>query len=362
MGAVTHFAESYADARDKFRAIAGRKDGKLRAAHNPALGLHGEELSIDYAWFGASDAPKVLVLFSGTHGAEGFCGSGCQIGWLAEVGPETLPNDMALFVIHGVNPYGFSWLRRTNEDNVDLNRNFVDFSKSLPENKGYDQLAAAICPKEWSGASRTAADQELAAYAKTHGDFALQSAMSIGQYRHPKGLFYGGLKPTWSRRTLEDLARRYLSSARHIALIDYHTGLGPYGHGELIATGAKDNPGYLRCKEWYGADNVTNPDLGNSASAQVIGTMMQGLEKVLPQAVATSIAIEYGTKPVADVVEALRADAWLHVHGDISSVEGRKIKQAVRDAFYGDEPIWKEKVRGQSDQVIARAVAGLAAS
>ena len=60
--------------------------------------------------------------------------------------------------------------------------------------------------------------------------------------------------------------------------------------------GAKNNPGYLRCWDWYGADNVTNPDLGKSASAQVIGTMMQGLEKVLPQAVATSIAIEYGTR------------------------------------------------------------------
>ena len=54
------------------------------AAHNPASGFHGEELSIDYAWFGASDAPKVLVLISGTHGAEGFCGSGCQVGWLSE--------------------------------------------------------------------------------------------------------------------------------------------------------------------------------------------------------------------------------------------------------------------------------------
>ena len=362
MAAATHFAESYLDARDKFRAIAERKGGKLRAAHNFALGFHGEELSIDYAWFGASDASKVLVLLSGTHGAEGFCGSGCQIGWLAEVGPETLPKDTALFVIHGVNPYGFSWLRRTNEDNVDLNRNFVDFSKSLPENKGYDQLAAAICPKEWAGASRVSADQELAAYAKAHGDFALQSAMSIGQYRHPQGLFYGGAKPTWSRRTLEDLARRYLGSAQHIAFIDYHTGLGPYGYGELIASGAKDDPGYLRCRDWYGADNVTNPDLGNSASAQVIGTMMQGLEKVLPQAVATSIAIEYGTKPLPEVVEALRADAWLHVYGDISSAEGRKIKQAVRDCFYGDEPTWKEKVRSQSDQVIAQALRGLAAS
>lgn len=362
MTADTYFAESYEQARDKFRAIAGRQGGKLRAAHNPASGFHGEELSIDYAWFGASDALKVLVLISGTHGAEGFCGSGCQVGWLSEASFETLPKDTAVFVIHGINPYGFSWLRRTNEDNVDLNRNFVDFSKTLPENKGYDQLAAAICPKEWSGSARVAADKELAAYAKAHGDFALQSAMSIGQYRHPQGLFYGGVKPTWSRRTLEDLARRYLGSARHIAFIDYHTGLGPYGHGELIATGAKNDPGYLRCKNWYGADKVTNPDLGDSASANVVGTMMQGLEKVLPNAAATSMAIEYGTKPLPEVVEALRADAWLHAYGDITSPDGRKIKKIMRDSFYGDEPAWKKKVKDQSDRVIAQALAGLAAS
>jgi hypothetical protein len=27
--------------------------------------------------------------------------------------------------------------------------------------------------------------------------------MSGGQYTHPDGVFYGGLSPTWSRRTLE---------------------------------------------------------------------------------------------------------------------------------------------------------------
>ncbi len=37
-------------------------------------------------------------------------------------------------MLHALNPYGFSHLRRANEDNADLNRNFVDFAAPLPVN------------------------------------------------------------------------------------------------------------------------------------------------------------------------------------------------------------------------------------
>ena len=35
-----------------------------------------------------------------------------------------LPDDAAIVIVHVLNPYGMAWLRRVNENNVDLNRNF----------------------------------------------------------------------------------------------------------------------------------------------------------------------------------------------------------------------------------------------
>ena len=36
---------------------------------------------------------------------------------------------VAVLYVHGLNPYGFSWWRRTTHENVDLNRNFRDFAR-----------------------------------------------------------------------------------------------------------------------------------------------------------------------------------------------------------------------------------------
>jgi hypothetical protein len=68
----------------------------------------------------------VLVTISATHGIEGFCGSGAQTAWYATGAWREIPPDVAQLHLHAVNPHGFAWLRRVNEDNVDLNRNFVD--------------------------------------------------------------------------------------------------------------------------------------------------------------------------------------------------------------------------------------------
>ena len=43
---------------------------------------------------------------------------------LLDAPPAPGPGD-ALVLVHVLNPYGMAWLRRTNENNVDLNRNFL---------------------------------------------------------------------------------------------------------------------------------------------------------------------------------------------------------------------------------------------
>jgi hypothetical protein len=353
------FSESYAEARTKFCSMVAASGGSIRSWLNPhATGPNGERLYLDTARYGPADATNMLVMISSTHGVEGHCGSGAQIAWLATAGPLQLPPDTGALLVHAINPYGFAWTRRVNEDNVDLNRNFVDHEKGYPKNEGYLAIADAVLPQEWSDDSRAATQRVFESYAQKHGAFALQGAISAGQYSHPDGVFFGGARPTWSNRTIRQIAREELGRARRVAIIDYHTGLGPFGHGELICTVPPTAKSFPRTRAWYG-DEMTSPESGTSTSAVVVGCMTDSFPQELPDAEVTSIAIEYGTYSVPEVLNAVRADNWLHQRGDTASPLGREIKADIKERFFPAGDKWRDMVWTRADQTIGWALKGM---
>lgn len=359
MNSADSFSRDYPEAREKFRSAAKSTGATLESIAHPERGPDGGELSTDIALIGPRNAARVLVMISGTHGVEGFCGSGAQVDLMKRGEASGLPADVAVLMIHAINPYGFAWLRRVTEDNVDLNRNWVDFAAPLPENPGYDALAEAIAPTSWSEAVQAASAKALAAYAGEHGALGLQQALSGGQYRHPRGLFFGGLAPTWSRRTQTAIFDAYLKGAERVAILDYHTGLGPWGFAEQIITDAPPSAGYRRARDWYG-DAVTCPAIaGSSTSADIKGDGLAAAPLLLAHAEVTGMALEVGTRTIPEVMDALRADNWLHAHGDPQSPEARTLKQKIRDAFYGDAGDWKGMVAGQSLLACRQAIKGL---
>ena len=64
---------------------------------------------------------------------------------------------------------------------------------------------------------------------------------------------------------------QHAGSAHHVGFVDYHTGRGPYGYGELISDHRNQDPGHDRLKAWLGADVVTSTDDGSSSSAPLTG-------------------------------------------------------------------------------------------
>ena len=361
MTASRSFSTDYAAARGRFLEASHGAGAAIESRESPSRGPAGEALFTDVAWLGPPDAGRVLVTISATHGVEGFCGSGVQCGWLERELEKELPEDTALLQIHAINPHGFAWLRRVTEENVDLNRNFVDHAAPYPVNQGYESLKQVICPAEWNDAVIAETQSALDSYAEEHGTRALQSAISGGQYGHAEGIFYGGEGPTWSHRLLLQVFREKLARARQIAVIDYHTGLGPYGYGERICIHDPDSPGLARAMAWYD-DDVTSPALGNSASVELFGFNVMGMEQAIPAGAAlTAVALEYGTIPSPEVRLALRADNWLHVHGEPDSAKGRAIKGQIRDAFYQDQDDWKEMVWERALETQRMALKGLVA-
>ena len=355
------FSASYAEAREKFLEAARAAGAVLSAHEHPERGPDGGVLTTDCAWIGPEDATSVLVLVSGTHGIEGYCGSGAQVDWLRRGEAARLRPRQAVLLVHAINPYGFAWSRRVTHENVDLNRNFVDFDRPLPDNPEYAKLAGAVKPADWSEASQAASRKVILDYARTHGFPAMVQVMSGGQYTHPDGVFYGGLSPTWSRRTLEAILKDRLSRASDIGIIDYHTGLGPEGYAEQIISAPPGTPEHARAMAWHGLA-ATSHSGGDSVSAAIAGDWLGAAPARLPHARVTGIALEYGTVDSGQVLDAVRADNWLHAHGDPTAPEAWPIKQQIRDAFYIDTDIWRGMVLGQSLIAIRQALAGLSRS
>jgi len=358
------FAPTYAEARAKFAASAEAAGLDVHSHVHPMLGREGEVLAMDIARFGPADARALLVVSSACHGAEGHCGSGVQNALLAggadaPFHAQARAAGVAVLYVHALNPYGFSWLRRTTQENVDLNRNWQDFDHhaALPANAGYDEIARYVVPATWPPAPDNEA--HLAAFAQRHGERALQAALSQGQYTHPEGLFFGGHRPTWSRQTLAHVLEEHGQRCQAIGWIDVHTGLGPSGHGERIFADRNDAAALARARRWWGGE-VTSMYDGSSASAELTGLLFNAAYQHCPQAQYTGLAIEYGTLPMNEVMAALRADQWLYNHPEAAADVRAAIKRQMRDAFYVDTREWKQQVVEQGIEVATQAVAGLA--
>jgi len=358
MTVESYFSATYGEARDKFRAAATAAGAKLVAYENPnAKGPNGETLTTDVALVGSEKAERVYLTISGTHGAEGFCGSGAQIGHFKDKLFDAMGPKSQAIMIHAINPHGFAHVRRVTEDNVDLNRNFVDFGKPLPVNGGYAEIHDWLLPTTWPPGEE--AEAGLAAYREKHGARGLQRAIGLGQHAHADGMFFGGTSPTWSNRTFRSIVKRYTAQVRQLAAIDIHTGLGPYGVGERIF--ASFDRGVLpRAQQWWG--RLTDVHDGSSTSIPMTGPIQTALFEGCPQAEQIGICLEYGTWPNDRVMPALRAEHWLHRRGAADAQQAREIRQAVKDAFYPDADDWKHAVWQQGREACLQAIEGLQAA
>jgi hypothetical protein len=229
----------------------------------------------------------------------------------------------------------------------------------LPRNTAYDEIAHLVVPAVWP--PDTATEQGIADYVARHGAKGLQAAVTAGQYDHPDGLFYGGREPTWSHRTIRQVLSEHARRCQRLGWIDFHTGLGPNGHGERIFACRDDASALARARAWWGGD-VTSIYDGSSTSALLTGMMWMAAYDECPQAEYTGIALEYGTVPTNEVIDALRADQWLQLHPEVDTARRSEIKRRVREAFYTDTEGWKDAIVRQAIDASRQAISGLAGS
>lgn len=365
-----YFSSNYAEARQKFIDAAQSAGAVVESLENPAPVPEGERLFTDLALIGPKDCASMIVLISGTHGVEGFAGSAVQTGLLRDGIDSDLPPNTSILMIHALNPYGFAHLRRFDEDNVDVNRNFLDHGKRHPENPEYENLAKFIAPERMGFFSRAFLWPRLVWYKATGRTNDLQQAISGGQYTHPEGLFYGGLSECWSNVTIRSMAERYLANADRIIVLDFHTGLGAYGEYEVLLQHPEESATFKRAAAIWGEQNtgttyVDDPhraiedDRAEHFAAELSGPLKLALITILPDKEVTAVAVEYGTSSATKVFLTLREENWLHHHGNPSAPRARKIKARLMQTLYPDDDEWKEKVWLTAKHVVYQAMESL---
>ena len=110
----SYFSTTYSDARAQFLSACLEANSNVKSYKTPETGPAGESLFTDTTWVGADDASNVVVVTSSTHGVEGFAGSAIQIGLLIDPDAPKPSGDVALLLVHAINPYGFAKLKSFN--------------------------------------------------------------------------------------------------------------------------------------------------------------------------------------------------------------------------------------------------------
>ena len=331
-----YFSEDYVTARRRFLEAANAVHAAIHTLPLPTRALDNQQLSIDIAWMGSSDPSRVLIHSSGLHGVEGFAGSAIQLALLEQ--RPSIPSDGAVVLVHTLNPFGMQWLRRANENNVDLNRNFVTLEAQRTGFSAlYGKLDSFLNPR-----SPPSADffyVKAMYYLLRYGAQHLKQAIAKGQYEFPRGLFFGGnrleMGPSLYRSWLVDR----LASLKRGFAIDVHTGLGKSGQESLFLRSNMIRTDVLE-------DRLGRQLISDAADSGVGYDIRGGYADcfdVLPDSVELHVVTEeFGTYPFVRVLHALREENRWHHYGDGTTLH--PAKQRLKEVFTPTSRDWRESV------------------
>lgn len=358
------FPQNYAAARAAFMMAAAEAGARLFQYVQPcAFAPGGGTLSCDVAVLGPGNAHKAFVAIAGTHGVEGPTGSMAHTTLLCS-GLAQLAPDCRVLLVHAINPYGYACMSRTNENNVDLNRNFIDHAAPHPANDLYAQVHAIVCQSDYSPEQHARQMAALHAWTAEHGADARNRALVAGQYSHPSGKSYGGRRREWSNQVLQQIAEEHLRGIEKVAFIDWHTGLGRYGEELLLCFNDPGTPEYGQCERWWGHDRITTQEgFDGARRPSYRGLLFNGLQRFVAPAQFAGVAVEFGILSNEAQEGIFMLDHWLR-YGNQAAVPAatlEDVRRQVREAFTPADPEWRRSVAERSRALMEQALRGLQA-
>ena len=359
------FSNSYAEAAGRF-AIACQD--LTSAGHNVThqrlkLGMKGpeaEELAIDIAVIGSLGSRKTIISSSGVHGVEGYPGSAIQLSIMDKLAKSEPFDDHGVIFIHAVNPYGMAWWRRFNENNVDLNRNFLrldELYSGVPD--GYEAVKDFINPKTVPKKNEYSFNIRALLLILKYGYPNLKQAVAEGQYQYPAAIQYGGSKLEKGPSMLIDWLNDNLVPVKQIFAIDHHTGLGPSGHDTLLLPldlRDKDFDKFVELQQLFPGHIELLSKTG--VGYEIKGDIHQGLVNRFPDISWTYLTQEFGTFKPIKVIRANRDENRWTQWGDYADEADAKShwsRLKLLRMFNPNDAIWQDKIVSRGNAVFESA-------
>lgn len=357
------FAPDYQSARTNFLQAAKRTGLPVRSYVHGINGINGEPLAIDVVYDGYPEVRQALVISSGSGGIDGLAGSGVQVFSLrdAQLRQRARAAGVALIFVHMMNPYGCSYISRLDEQGINIQRNFVNFGRALPENRLYPLLHKHIIPQTWPPTDDDIAVMQV--MLKRLGA-SVTRVLAAGQYDHPTGMFYGGDRPCWSHTTMQTIFAEHMQGKDKVAWVDLHvTSMGSYGIGERVFSGPEGTEEeYRRAQRWWGQgsqDVLASRFDGSGSVMPHTGSPFNLLETDCTAGQKTALSIEFGLRPMHEAGQAVRAEQWLRSHPEAARDMQQEIKNNLYNTFYSSREDWQTMLVTQSRDVFFLAIDGL---
>ena len=334
------YSPDYFSAKKRFVAACERLGFERHSLPVDAPSPSNEPLTIDVAVAGPAHPTSAVVVSSGVHGVEGFFGAAVQLAFLETLAPTWRPpQGTALVFLHALNPFGFAWQRRFNEDNVDLNRNFLLA----------DQVYAGAPPlcgtfrralmKQTTRARLGSATSRMALLALRHGVRSFWETLPVGQYEFPDWLFFGGSARSQTAQLLDRLLPTLLDTCQEIVHLDFHTGLGRWADCKLLLSELESTDNAAWWKTHFGSHRAAESD-GSAGTYQIRGGLGSWLKAQFPQCRYRFATAEFGTYSPIRVIRALADE--LHWHAKLGTqLPDHPARRRLTETFVPSNRRWR---------------------
>ena len=356
MSAKHWFSDNYREARKRFLdSIEELRDKGFEIFQEELpLNLKGpedEDLIIDIAVVGSLESENLLLYSSGIHGVEGFAGSAIQLSVLDKLKNQSPFTDYCIIFIHIINPYGMAWHRRVNENNVDLNRNFLTRHEGEPE--GYKLIDSFINPQSIPNKFDPFFLINGLRLLLKYGFTNVKQWFAQGQYTRAQSLQFGGDKIQKGPELLLDWLEKNLKNIKKAFGIDLHTGLGPSGYDTILVPDDISSSDYQILQKLFG-DHVAALDPSKSVGYKITGDIHSGIVKQFASIEWLCITQEFGTYNPARVFKNLRAEnRWTQNNNlnDEKLILDHWSRKNLLSTFNPEDSVWQEKLINRGNEV-----------
>ena len=350
------YSESFYESYDEIRTHLQELTSDLGVEISSHAIDEADGLFID-AFYLPSTATQtnLIVLTTGVHGVEGYIGTTMLDVFFNDIYPTLDTHDTGVLVVANVNPYGMKYYRRYNENNVDLNRNFIlDWSSfDLSSNKEYPKVDTFLGP---TGKIGNGLWHEVGFYlslgktAITDGAGTISDALLTGQYEYPQGVYYGGNGDEASTAYLKDVFSRCLdSNYENIIHIDLHSGYGPR-YNMVIFNSVYETMNEAESQKAFGYDHIIAYD--SDSFYATTGDTTDFFYRLADQKGSTaelfSTCFEFGTIGDAffDTILSLKYtidENRNHWYPTDNATSAEIVRQNYLELYYPTETAWREK-------------------